>query len=75
MARIDEKEFYKLLTTWFNEIMVPVLEDMEERITNKITNKFDNRFDKMEDRMGRQGKTLDNHDNRIEKLEITSGTH
>ena len=73
MTKKDKDESYEMFSKAFHEIVVPTLEDMEERLASKKDlDRIERKIDATINRMDRHGKQLDNHEERIQTLETAS---
>lgn len=62
----QREEIIKIFAQCFHEVVVPMFENLA---TKEDIAQLERKLDKQEDRMDRHGKTLDNYQVRIEKLE------
>ena len=78
MNKTDKDEFIKLIGDSFQEVMIPALEGMEERLKEELASKEDlknvskelsMRIDSLDRKFDAQQDRLDRHDARIKKLE------
>jgi chaperonin cofactor prefoldin len=72
MTAISEEKLGKYFAKSFKEVVLPVLEDMEERLASKKDiYRIEEKLEKMDERLDRQGKTQDKIEVRVETLETT----
>lgn len=70
VSRDDEKFLAEFFAKSFHEVVIPALEDMEERLASKEDlGRLERKVDALYDRGDRHGKQLANHDERITDLE------
>jgi len=74
MNKTDKDEFIKLIADSFQEVMIPALEGMEERLKEELASKEDllelsSKVDSLDRKFDAQQIRLDRHNTRIEKLE------
>lgn len=74
MNKKDKDEFTKLIGDALNDVMVPALESMEERLRNELASKKDLKelslkVDSLDRKFDVQQERLDRHDKRISVLE------
>jgi hypothetical protein len=73
MDKKQKEETMHVFVKAFHEVVIPTLEDMEERLASKgDIDRLERKLDSYQDRMDRHGKMLDNHDKRINTLEVNS---
>lgn len=73
MNKKQKEETIKVFSEAFHEVVIPALEDMEERLASKKDlDRIERKLDATIDRMDRHGKQLKNYDERIQILESTS---
>lgn len=80
MNKKDKEEFTMIVTDALNDVMIPALESMEERLASKESveeiimkvDSLDRKFDAQQNRLDRQGKQVENHEERIQILETAS---
>lgn len=74
MDKKTKGEFVKLISQGFQEVMIPTLEDMEERLASKKEVKeLGVKIDSLDRKFDAQQNRLDGHDKRITKLEEKAG--
>ncbi|OGY10709.1 MAG: hypothetical protein A3A58_01640 [Candidatus Blackburnbacteria bacterium RIFCSPLOWO2_01_FULL_41_27] len=72
MDKKQREEWFEMFGQAFREVMIPVLQDLKEELTNKIeeeTERIEDKLDKHTDRMDRHGKKLEDLDERVTVLE------
>lgn len=70
MTKIDEEKLGKYFAGAFKEVVLPVLEDMEERLASKNDiYRLEEKIEKVIDRQDRQGKVQDILQKKVEVLE------
>lgn len=75
MDKKQKEEWFELFGQAFREVMIPVLENLEEKLTKKIdvvderAERIEDKLDKHTDRMDRHGKKLEDLDERVIALE------
>jgi peptidoglycan hydrolase CwlO-like protein len=84
MNKKDKEEFVGIVAEALNDVMIPALESMEERLRRDLASKKDvqdlsmrmdslnRKFDSQQERQDRHGKQLENHEKRIHVLEAAS---
>ncbi len=84
MNKKDKDEFTMLVTDALNDVMIPALESLETRLTDKLASKedaedikmkvdsLDRKFDAQQNRLDRQGKQIEDHEERIQVFETAS---
>lgn len=79
MDKKQKDEFINIVNQGFQEVMIPALESMEERMMNSFAsstkdlsaqiNTLDRKFEAQQNRLDRQGKQIEDHTKRIKNLE------
>jgi hypothetical protein len=81
MDKKQKDEFISIVNQGFQEVMIPALENMEERLKNDLASKgnlkdlsaqissLDRKFEAQQDRLDRHGKQIEDHTKRIKSLE------
>lgn len=65
--------WYDKFAKAFHEVVVPALEDMEERLASKEDlDRIERKIDATTNRMDRHGKQLEDHEERVQTLETAS---
>ena len=84
MNKKDKNEFTMIVTDALNDVMIPALESLETRLTDKLASKedvedvkmkvdsLDRKFDAQQNRLDRQGKQIEDHEERIQVFETAS---
>lgn len=87
MPKGNDKYLYDVFSKAFHEVVAPELEDIRVNMATKKdvkevkdtvdniearTERIERQLFKINDRLDRHGKTIDNHEKRIGKLEIKS---
>ena len=84
MNKKDRNEFTMIVTDALNDVMIPALESLETRLTDKLASKedvedvkmkvdsLDRKFDAQQNRSDRQGKQMEDYEERIQVLETAS---
>jgi hypothetical protein len=73
MNKKDKDEVHKIVADAVHEVVIPALEDMEERLASKQDiDRLERKLDAHTKRMDRHGKQLENHEGRIQILETAS---
>jgi len=84
MNKKDKDEFSMIVTDALNDVMIPALESLETRLTDKLASKedveditmkvdsLDRKFDAQQNRLDRQGKQIEDHNERIQVFETAS---
>ncbi len=84
MNKKDRNEFTMIVTDALNDVMIPALESLETRLTDKLASKedaedikmkvdsLDRKFDAQQNRLDRQGKQIEDHEERIQVFETAS---
>ncbi len=84
MNKKDKDEFTMIVTDALNDVMIPTLESLETRLTDKLASKedvedikmkvdsLDRKFDAQQNRLDRQGKQIEDHEERIQVFETAS---
>lgn len=73
MNKKQKEETIKVFSEAFHEVVIPALEDMEERLASKKDlDRIERKLDATIERMDRHGKQLEIHKERILALENAS---
>ena len=81
MDKKEEQKLAKFFGNAFREVVLPEFEKVDERLTKLDENmatgddidRLERKLEKIDDRFDRHGKMLDNHEDRIEKVERKLG--
>ncbi len=74
MTKNQRQEMVEVVTDALNEVVIPALENMEERLRKDLASKEDisrleRKFDAQQDRLDRHGIQLEKHEEQIKKLQ------
>ena len=76
MNKKDKEEIFSLFGEAFREVILPSLEDIQEQIETRASKEDIDRLERQkyakEDQIERLGNRVDNHEKRLEKLELKS---
>lgn len=67
ITKNDEKTLAELFANAFREVVIPVLEDLEKRLTDKLASK--EAVDRIERKLDAHQDRMDRHDKGIQTLE------